>query len=212
MKSNSGSLRAGRPSDRLHDRHPNQGCGDGTQKMRSIARVKGGKSPRAAGSTTSGPTEIFWGKPMPGTANGRGPGKGGCIMISLRLALGRLEDRRLPNRVCPQKAADVLGADLNCSKSRCCCGTPAGPCPSWVDAVERILTGVSRATLISRSRANSKLCGRHSPQDRRRTPGPRQGRDHPRPVFPCAAGNAGVRRPRVDAPISDALQQRNVKR
>ena len=56
--------------------------------MRSIARVKGGKSPRADGSTTSGPTEIFWGKPMPGTANGRGPGKGGRIMISLRLALG----------------------------------------------------------------------------------------------------------------------------
>src|SRR5258708_38410353 len=78
-------------------------------------------------------------------------------MISLRLALGRLEDRRLPNRVCPQKAADVLGADLNCSESRCCCGTPAGPCPSWVDTVERILAGASRATLISRSRANSKL-------------------------------------------------------
>src|SRR4029453_16780858 len=67
----SGNLRAGRPSDRLHERHPNQGCGEGTQKMRSIARVKGRKSPRAAGSTTSGPTEIFWGKPMPGTANGR---------------------------------------------------------------------------------------------------------------------------------------------
>ena len=55
---------------------------------------------------------------MPGTANGRGPGKGGRIMISLRLALGRLEDRRLPNRVCPQKAADVLGADLNRSELR----------------------------------------------------------------------------------------------
>src|SRR5262245_11942467 len=31
---------------------------------------------------------------MPGTANGRGPGKWGCIMIALRSALGgRLEDR-----------------------------------------------------------------------------------------------------------------------
>jgi hypothetical protein len=39
-------------------------------------------------------------------------------MISLRLALGRLEDRRLPNRVCPHETPDILGIDLNCSESR----------------------------------------------------------------------------------------------
>jgi hypothetical protein len=57
---------------------------------------------------------MFWGKPMPGTANGRGPGKWGCIMISLRLALGRLEDRRSTGPNVPQTAPDVLGMDLNC--------------------------------------------------------------------------------------------------
>jgi hypothetical protein len=35
--------------------------------------------------------EIFWGNPMPGTATSRGPGKWGCIMIFLRLALARRE-------------------------------------------------------------------------------------------------------------------------
>jgi len=40
---------------------------------------------------------------------------------------------------CPGKGQPVLGADLNRSESRCCCGTPEGPCPSWVDTVERIL-------------------------------------------------------------------------
>jgi hypothetical protein len=64
--------------------------------MRSISRVEAprcfsDKSPKAAGSSTSGPIEIFWGNPMPGTATGRGPGKWGCIMISLRLALARRE-------------------------------------------------------------------------------------------------------------------------
>jgi hypothetical protein len=74
-ESDSDNLRASRPPDRLHDRHPDQGCSEGAQKMRSIARVKGGKSPKATGATTSGTIEMFWGKPMPGTANGRGPGK-----------------------------------------------------------------------------------------------------------------------------------------
>jgi hypothetical protein len=64
--------------------------------MRSISRVEAprclsDKSPKAAGSSTSGAIEIFWGNPMPGTATGRGPGKWGCIMISLRLALARRE-------------------------------------------------------------------------------------------------------------------------
>jgi len=64
--------------------------------MRSISRVEAprclsDRSPKAAGSSTSGPMEIFWGNPMPGTATGRGPGKWGCIMISLRLALARRE-------------------------------------------------------------------------------------------------------------------------
>ena len=37
-------------------------------------------------------------------------------MISLRFAWGRLEDRRLPNRVCPHETPDILGIDLNCSE------------------------------------------------------------------------------------------------
>ena len=58
--------------------------------MRPIGRVEAPrclshKSPKAAGARTSEPIEIFWGNPMPGTANGRGPGKRGCIMISVRL-------------------------------------------------------------------------------------------------------------------------------
>src|SRR5262249_62248954 len=57
-ESDLGNLPAGRTPGRLHDRHPNQGCSEGTQKMRSIARVKGGKSPKGTGSTTSGPIKI----------------------------------------------------------------------------------------------------------------------------------------------------------
>ena len=58
--------------------------------MRSIGRVEAprwlsDKSPKAAGARASEPIEIFWGNPIPGTANGRGPGKRGCIMISVRL-------------------------------------------------------------------------------------------------------------------------------
>ena len=58
--------------------------------MRSIGRVEAPRwlsdeSPKAAGARTSEPIEIFWGNPMPGTANSRGPGKRGCIMISVRL-------------------------------------------------------------------------------------------------------------------------------
>ena len=58
--------------------------------MRSIGRVEAPRwlsdeSLKAAGARTSEPIEIFWGNPMPGTANGRGPGKRGCIMISVRL-------------------------------------------------------------------------------------------------------------------------------
>ena len=58
--------------------------------MRSIGRVEAprwlsNKSPKAAGSRTSEAIDIFCGNPMPGTANGRGPGKRGCIMISVRL-------------------------------------------------------------------------------------------------------------------------------
>ena len=57
--------------------------------MRSIGRVEAppwlsNKSPKAAGSSTSEAIEIFCGNPIPGTANGRGPGKWVCIMISLR--------------------------------------------------------------------------------------------------------------------------------
>ena len=51
--------------------------------MRSIGRVEAPRwlsdeSLKAAGARTSEPMEIFWGNPMPGTANGRGPGKRGC--------------------------------------------------------------------------------------------------------------------------------------
>jgi hypothetical protein len=58
--------------------------------MRSIGRVEAPRwlsdeSLKAAGARTSEPIEIFWGNPMPGTANGREPGKRGCIMISVRL-------------------------------------------------------------------------------------------------------------------------------
>ena len=58
--------------------------------MRSIGRVEAPRwlsdeSLKAAEAHTSEPIEIFWGNPMPGTANGRGPGKRGCIMISVRL-------------------------------------------------------------------------------------------------------------------------------
>ena len=64
--------------------------------MRSGGRVAApqwspDKSANARESSTFGPIEMFWGKPMPGTATGRGPGKWGCIMISLRLALARQE-------------------------------------------------------------------------------------------------------------------------
>jgi len=58
--------------------------------MRSIGRVEiprwlSDESPKAAEGRMSEPIEICWGNPMPGTANGRGPGKRGCIMISVRL-------------------------------------------------------------------------------------------------------------------------------
>jgi len=58
--------------------------------MRSGGRVTApqwspDKSANGRESSTSEPIEIFWGNPMPGTANGRGPGKRGCIMISVRL-------------------------------------------------------------------------------------------------------------------------------
>ena len=48
--------------------------------MRSIGRVEAprwlsDKFLKAAGARTSEPIEIFWGNPMPGTANGREPGK-----------------------------------------------------------------------------------------------------------------------------------------
>jgi hypothetical protein len=63
-----------------HDRTANHGRGDGSQTRRSIGRVEAppwssDKSLKAAGLSTSGPIETFWVKPMPGTANGRGPGK-----------------------------------------------------------------------------------------------------------------------------------------
>ena len=69
--------------------------------MRSIGgfeapRWLSDKSPKAAGSRTS---EAI----VPGTANGQGPGKWGCIMISLRLALTRREDRRLTKPSVPAK-------------------------------------------------------------------------------------------------------------
>jgi hypothetical protein len=46
--------------------------------MRSIGRVEAPRwlsdeSLKAAGARTSEPIEIFWGNPMPGTANGREP-------------------------------------------------------------------------------------------------------------------------------------------
>ena len=91
--------------------------------MRSIGRVEAplwlsDKSLKAAGARTSEPIEIFWGNPMPGTANGRGPGKWGCIMISLRLPVDAAGGSPLDrDRVCPQKTADVLGINLNCSES-----------------------------------------------------------------------------------------------
>ena len=58
--------------------------------MRSIGCVEiprwlSDESPKAAEARMSGPIEICWGNPMLGTANGRGPGKSGCIMISVRL-------------------------------------------------------------------------------------------------------------------------------
>jgi len=53
--------------------------------------------------------EIFRGNPMPGT--GRGPGKWGCIMISLRLTLARREIAALT-------LATVAGRDLDCPWDR----------------------------------------------------------------------------------------------
>ena len=77
--------------------------------MRSIGRVEAPRwlsdeSLKAAGARTSEPIEIFWGKPMPGTATWRGLGNCGCIMISLRSALSRREDRRLAKLTVPAKA------------------------------------------------------------------------------------------------------------
>ena len=70
-------------------------------------------------------------------------------MISLRLALGRLEDRRLPNRRCPQKAADVLGADLNRSESR------------WSASVAMTANGISARSLET-VHFGPEYCGRAS--------------------------------------------------
>ena len=71
---------SGASGQQSHDWTANHCRGDGSQMMRSIGRVEAprwlsDKSPKAAGARTSEPIEIFWGKPMPGTANGRGPGK-----------------------------------------------------------------------------------------------------------------------------------------
>src|SRR5262245_44115126 len=70
---------SGAGGQQSHDWAANHGRGDGSQRMRSINRVEAlrclsHKSPKAARSRTSGPMEIFWGNPMPGTANCRGPG------------------------------------------------------------------------------------------------------------------------------------------
>ena len=132
--STNGSTRSesGASGQQSHNWTANHCRSDGSQMMRSIGRVEAPRwlsdeSLKAAGARTSKPIEIFWGNPMPGTANGRGPGKRGCIMISVRLALGRLEDRPLPSRVCPHETPDILGIDLNCSELRLftpACGAP----------------------------------------------------------------------------------------
>src|SRR5262249_53290690 len=68
-------------------------------------------------SSAFGPTEIFCGKPMPGTANHRG-----LILVHDLSPSGRNASMksvgRLTERVCPANATHVLGMNLNCSESR----------------------------------------------------------------------------------------------
>ena len=89
--------------------------------MRSIGRVEepgwlSDEPLKAAGARRSEPIEIFWGNPMPGTANGRGPGKRGCIMISVRLPVDAAGVLRLPSPVCSHGTPTVLAINLNCSE------------------------------------------------------------------------------------------------
>jgi hypothetical protein len=70
--------------------------------MRSIGRLEAPRwlsdeSLKAAGARTSEPIEIFWGNPMPGTAN--------CPFAHGTLR----EDLRLPSRVCPHGTRQSLG-------------------------------------------------------------------------------------------------------
>jgi hypothetical protein len=79
--------------------------------MRSIGRVEAPRwlsdeSLKAAGARTSEPIEIFWGNPMPGTANGREPGKRGCIMISVRLPVDAAGGSPLTEPSVPRREPD----------------------------------------------------------------------------------------------------------
>jgi hypothetical protein len=56
---------------------------DASWRTSSLRRSMNDQSRKSSGSSTFGRTEIFCGKPMPGTANHRGLGEYGCIMISL---------------------------------------------------------------------------------------------------------------------------------
>jgi len=115
---------SGASGQQSHDWTTNHCRGDGSQMMRSIGRVEAPRwlsdeSLKAAGARTSEPIEIFWGNPMPGTANGREPGKKEGASWSLSVCpWTRREDLRLPSRVCPHGTPTVLGINLNCSESR----------------------------------------------------------------------------------------------
>jgi hypothetical protein len=92
--------------------------------MRSIVRGEPAqwtscRSANAVRSSAGWLIEIFWGKPMPGTASGRGRGKCGCGMTSLPCR-GAAEDR-LAGPSLLATAAGVLGRELNRSEAISSC-------------------------------------------------------------------------------------------
>ena len=102
---------SGASGQQSHDWTANHCRSDGSQMMRSIGRVEAPRwlsdeSLKAAGARTSEPIEIFWGNPMPGTANGRGPGKRGCIMISVRLPVAAVRGSPLTEPSVPTRDPD----------------------------------------------------------------------------------------------------------
>jgi hypothetical protein len=91
--------------------------------MRSIGRVEiprwlFDESPKTEARMSSESIEICWGNPMLVTANGRGLGKRGCIMISVRLPVDAAGGCPLTEPSVPTRDPTVLGVNLNCSESR----------------------------------------------------------------------------------------------